>query len=725
MATRLYGVLLDGLNKPIINATVALISKGNTLTVLNGSEAIFRTDAQGAYNVTVQTGHYKVIIGPQGIEPYKAGEIVIYSDSKEGSLNNYLTNWVPEELTPEVIAQVKELVANSETYALQAGRSAASAQADATDARNSKAASATSAAEALTYKNDSKANADAAKQAQAGAAGSANTATQAVTTVTQLKADVTQLKTDTQAIKDSALTEVATAKADAVKEVNTAKTSGVAAVNTAKTEAINAITPLKDAAAASATQAGASATEAVKQATAAAGSAATAGQKATLATEEANRAKGYADSMDPSSIAKLDAENTFTKKQKFNLNAEFGANAGNPLLIKSVNPTIKFEEVDATGDVTGYVMVMEGGNIQLQENDTGSTNVVFNYSASAKTVTLPSHKTGSFGEVGQLRTTGSYSQDSILIRATGAGSAYTAYTGSSSPSIVRWRSGLATSGGYAFYNYNEDGTYHSTPVAIGGAGTGIAIAFSTNITGRITAGGGDAGTDAATFRSNGSASYVCNLASNGVIRTRVGFSDTVGSYGFQTYTTAGSPEYWIRLPSAGGTLALQGTSGLAYKKEINDGNPIDALNRIMAQRMVTFIYKDDEQERIRFGIIAEESEKVTPQYVKHNEEIYEDVYEDVYKDIYEDVPVEVTVDHTDPETGITEQIKEQRIEQKFIRREVEKKIVSQKTRDRPSIDTNPIVMDLMGATQALKAEIDSLKAEIAALKGNVVNNNLP
>lgn len=94
MATRLYGVLLDGLNKPIINATVALISKGNTLTVLNGSEAIFRTDAQGAYNVTVQTGHYKVIIGPQGIEPYKAGEIVIYSDSKEGSLNNYLTNWV-------------------------------------------------------------------------------------------------------------------------------------------------------------------------------------------------------------------------------------------------------------------------------------------------------------------------------------------------------------------------------------------------------------------------------------------------------------------------------------------------------------------------------------------------------------------------------------------------------------------------------------------------------
>lgn len=113
MATRLYGTLRDGLGKPIINATVALLAKGNTITVLAGSEAIFKTDSQGAYNITVQTGYYKVIIGPQGIEPYKAGEIAIYADSKEGSLNSYLTSWAPEELTPEVIAQVKELVANS------------------------------------------------------------------------------------------------------------------------------------------------------------------------------------------------------------------------------------------------------------------------------------------------------------------------------------------------------------------------------------------------------------------------------------------------------------------------------------------------------------------------------------------------------------------------------------------------------------------------------------
>lgn len=248
MATRLHGILMDGLNKPIINATVALIAKGNTITVLNGSEAIFRTDGSGAYNVTVQTGHYKVIIGPQGIEPYKAGEIVIYGDSPEGSLNGYLINWAPEELTPDVIKQVQQLVANSEEYALQAGRSAAAANADATDARNSKAAAATSASEALTYKNDSKTNADAAKQAQSSAAGSANTATQAVTTVTNLKKDVEQLKSETSALKDAAAasaTQAGNSATEAGKQAGNAGTSATAAKNDAdraKTEADRAET---------------------------------------------------------------------------------------------------------------------------------------------------------------------------------------------------------------------------------------------------------------------------------------------------------------------------------------------------------------------------------------------------------------------------------------------------------------------------------------------------
>lgn len=269
MTTRLYGILTDGLNKPIVNATVTLIARSNTLIVLGSSEAVFRTDAQGAYNITMNPGHYVVIVGPQGKEPYKAGEIVLYADSPDGSLNGYLVNWVEEELTPDVIKQVQQLVTNSEEYALQAGRSAAAANADATDARNSKASAAQSASDALVYKNDAKASEDAARQAQAGAAGSANTASQAVTTIQGLKSDVEQLKADTQGIKDSAVSETQVIKDAAVSET----------------------TALKDAAAASAAQASNSATEAGQQAGNAAGSAQSASTDAGRAEVAAGKAE--------------------------------------------------------------------------------------------------------------------------------------------------------------------------------------------------------------------------------------------------------------------------------------------------------------------------------------------------------------------------------------------------------------------------------------------------
>lgn len=281
MSIRLTGILVDGLNNPLVNTTVTLIARSNTLLVLGSSEAVFRTDAQGAYNITVNPGHYVVIVGPQGKEPYKAGEIVLYADSPEGSLNGYLVNWVEEELTPDVIKQVQQLVANSEEYALQAGRSAAAANADSTDARNSKASAAQSASDALVYKNDAKASEDAARQAQAGAAGSANTASQAVTTIQGLKSEVEQLKVDTQTIKDSAVSETQAIKNSAVTETQAIKDA-----------AVSETTALKDAAAASATQASNSATEAGQQASNAAGSAQSASTDAGRAEVAAGKAEG-------------------------------------------------------------------------------------------------------------------------------------------------------------------------------------------------------------------------------------------------------------------------------------------------------------------------------------------------------------------------------------------------------------------------------------------------
>ncbi len=130
----------------------------------------------------------------------------------------------------------------------------------------------------------------------------------------------------------------------------------------------------------------------------------------------------------------------------------------------------------------------------------------------------------------------------------------------------------------------------------------------------------------------------------------------------------------VTFPTSGGILALQGTSGREYKKDIAEADASEAMDRISRQRLVNFVYKDDEKGRRRFGIIAEEAELIAPQYIKHIE-----------------VPVEDILDEDGNKIG-------------------------EKTVDRPSVDVNPIVMDLMGCIQYLNKQVGELKSEIAALK---------
>lgn len=69
---------------------------------------------------------------------------------------------------------------------------------------------------------------------------------------------------------------------------------------------------------------------------------------------------------------------------------QLDSNASNPLLIKSANPCIRFEETDApSGRAKAFMMVMDGGNIRMQENDTGTGDEVFSYDSSNNTMKLP------------------------------------------------------------------------------------------------------------------------------------------------------------------------------------------------------------------------------------------------------------------------------------------------------------------------------------------------
>lgn len=133
----------------------------------------------------------------------------------------------------------------------------------------------------------------------------------------------------------------------------------------------------------------------------------------------------------------------------------------------------------------------------------------------------------------------------------------------------------------------------------------------------------------------------------------------------------------VKFPTTTGTIALQGTSGRDFKTNITTADPQSAHARIMSMDLVNFVYKDDEEGRVRFGIIAEDAERTAPQYIKHNQEQYEDVLDQ------------------------------------------EGNVIDKLYRDRPSVDVNPIVMDLLGSIHVHESTISNLEHE-----NNILNSNI-
>lgn len=391
MAIRLHGILVDGLNKPIVNANVFLLARSNTIVVLGGSKAVFKTDSQGAYDVTVNTGHYVVIIGPEGKEPYKAGDIVVYTDSQDGSLNAYLTKWAPEETTPEILQEIKQLVANSEQFALQASESAANAKKSELNAETSKNSAATDAASALLSKQESAASASSALQSKNAAAGSATSAQQALTAVQGLKAEVQQLKTDTQHIKEDGVAEVTALKNAATTAANNAKASETASANnatvadtkakeasasaTTANQAKVAAEAAKDASEASAVESATSAGESQTAANAAKASETVATQKAASAsTSETNAAASAQTAIDKageSAASATAAKVSETNAKTSETNAGTSAGRSESAALRSEAAAERAEEIaDAIGLEDASLTTK--GIVRLS-NDTNST----------------------------------------------------------------------------------------------------------------------------------------------------------------------------------------------------------------------------------------------------------------------------------------------------------------------------------------------------------------
>lgn len=109
MAIKISGILKDGMGRPVPKCTIELLCKKTSLTVVVETEARMGLDITGAYDLQVEPGQYDVSFYIIGFPPKRVGEIQVYSDSRPGTLNDFLMMPGENDLTPELVLIFQQL----------------------------------------------------------------------------------------------------------------------------------------------------------------------------------------------------------------------------------------------------------------------------------------------------------------------------------------------------------------------------------------------------------------------------------------------------------------------------------------------------------------------------------------------------------------------------------------------------------------------------------------
>lgn len=102
---KISGILTDGAGQIINDCTIELYAKKTTSNVLTQTQA-FTVANDGRYSMNVLPCEYDVSLIINGFPKKRLGSINVYSDSRNGTLNDYLINPEENELTPEFLKQV-------------------------------------------------------------------------------------------------------------------------------------------------------------------------------------------------------------------------------------------------------------------------------------------------------------------------------------------------------------------------------------------------------------------------------------------------------------------------------------------------------------------------------------------------------------------------------------------------------------------------------------------
>lgn len=126
MAIRLVGELLSPTSCPLANVTITLKALTNSASVLMSSTASTVTDYKGRYDFSVPTGTYSVTLEHDAVSKSEVGQIQVFSDSTESTLQALL-DAPTEEPSPVWYQQIEEALAQSKVHADAAAKSAADA----------------------------------------------------------------------------------------------------------------------------------------------------------------------------------------------------------------------------------------------------------------------------------------------------------------------------------------------------------------------------------------------------------------------------------------------------------------------------------------------------------------------------------------------------------------------------------------------------------------------
>ncbi|WP_370611831.1 prophage tail fiber N-terminal domain-containing protein [Klebsiella aerogenes] len=117
--TTIAGIFNDPFGVPIAGVQLLLTGRKNTSVTFTGTNATAVTASDGSYSMTVLPGVYAVS-AKIGFTPDYLGIIQVYADSPDATLNQYLANFNPDDVTPEVLREMQLLLVEAEIAAKSA-----------------------------------------------------------------------------------------------------------------------------------------------------------------------------------------------------------------------------------------------------------------------------------------------------------------------------------------------------------------------------------------------------------------------------------------------------------------------------------------------------------------------------------------------------------------------------------------------------------------------------